>query len=333
MNEPLVTIAIPTYRRPEYLRLAIGSALAQTWRNTDILVSDSDRDPGIHKLVESFHDPRLRYRCNALVTNATQNAMAMYRDARGEFVGTLHDDDLWEPDMLARLVSPLVADPSLVLSFCDHWIMDSHGTVLPMESGRYSAQFGRADLAPGVHKPFVREALITRAVEYAVNTVTRRSAVEWADPPDEVGVVYDRWLGWLASREGAGAYYCPERLTRYRSHLGAASATIRFEANEVYLFDRFLADPALHEFTADLAQAAARYRLSFGVSLLRSGNRSGAREQFRLAGRSGARANSCGALVLSLLPGLVARLAVNLVRQVRVVVDAARRWSRRHFRP
>lgn len=333
MDEPLVTIAMPTYRRPDYLRLAIASALAQTWTNTDILVSDSDRDPAIRKLVESFHDPRLRYRCNGQVTNATENAMAMYRAARGEFVGTLHDDDLWEPDMLARLVPPLVTDPSLVLSFCDHWIMNSQGTVLPAESQRYSARFGRAGLAAGVHKPFVREALITGAVEYAVNTVTRRSAIEWADPPEEVGVVYDRWLGWLASREGAGAFYCPERLTRYRSHLGAASVTIRFEGCEVFLFDRFLADPALHEFKAELAQTAARYRLSFGASLLRSGNRSGARDQFRLAGRAGARGGSSAALVLALLPGSVARLAVNLVRQARVVLDAVRRWSRRHFRP
>jgi GT2 family glycosyltransferase len=44
MNTPTVTAVIATYRRGEYLCVAIGSALAQTRVDLEVLVSDSADD-------------------------------------------------------------------------------------------------------------------------------------------------------------------------------------------------------------------------------------------------------------------------------------------------
>ncbi len=38
-NEPLVSVVIPTYNRPEYLKQAIASAVKQTYQNIEIMRS------------------------------------------------------------------------------------------------------------------------------------------------------------------------------------------------------------------------------------------------------------------------------------------------------
>lgn len=41
---PLVSIIIPTYQRPEYFRIALTSAVQQTYRNLDIFITDNSHD-------------------------------------------------------------------------------------------------------------------------------------------------------------------------------------------------------------------------------------------------------------------------------------------------
>ena len=64
MNLPTVTAIIATYRAGEYLRHAIGSALAQTRVDLEVLVSDDANDPEVSRLTGSFADSRVRYRWN-----------------------------------------------------------------------------------------------------------------------------------------------------------------------------------------------------------------------------------------------------------------------------
>jgi len=58
---PLVTVAIPTYQRPETLDRAIRSAVAQTYSNLEILVVGDCTDERTEEVVRSFSDPRVRY--------------------------------------------------------------------------------------------------------------------------------------------------------------------------------------------------------------------------------------------------------------------------------
>ena len=185
-RSPLVTVAIPTYRRPHFLRVAIESALAQTYRNMEILVSDSDGSDEIAALVAGYRDPRLRYRRNDGPTNGLQNALAMYRAARGELIATLHDDDMWEPGFLTAMVRPLVEDSTVVLTFADHWLMDVGGNVLPARTERFTRQFGRAGLAEGRYQPFTRLAVVDEAVFFVVATVFRSGLIDWDEVPPAV---------------------------------------------------------------------------------------------------------------------------------------------------
>ena len=62
MENPLVSIIIPTYKRSEKLSRAVKSVLNQTYKNIEVLVvSDNEPDDEFTaqalKVVESYHDP------------------------------------------------------------------------------------------------------------------------------------------------------------------------------------------------------------------------------------------------------------------------------------
>lgn len=54
--EPLVTVAIPTFERPELIERAIASAQAQTYERLDLLVVGDHTDSRSERLVRSIID-------------------------------------------------------------------------------------------------------------------------------------------------------------------------------------------------------------------------------------------------------------------------------------
>jgi glycosyltransferase involved in cell wall biosynthesis len=298
---PRVSVILPTYRRNEYLRPALDSAVAQTYRDIEIIVSDNGPSAEVEELVRSYGDPRLRYRHNGGNIGAMRNALAAYACARGAYIVTLHDDDLWEPTYLARLVPALEADPDLTVAFADHSIMRPDGTVDERTSERNTRLWGRAGLREGVHRPFYRLAIIDRAVSI-ITTVYRRSAFDWSAFPREVGPLYDFWLAYLACREGLGAYYVPERLTHYRVHPDQLSRGDPFLQPKAYCYHAFLADERLAPIRADIKRLNARVDISLGLSLLEAGRRADARRHLLAALPVAPELRGLGGLMLSLLP-------------------------------
>ncbi len=67
MNSPLVSVVIPTYKRPGLLEQAITSVLAQTYSDWElIVVDDNDEDTSYREDTERFMtryrgEPRIRY--------------------------------------------------------------------------------------------------------------------------------------------------------------------------------------------------------------------------------------------------------------------------------
>ncbi len=114
---PLVSVCIRTQNRPEELRGAIASALAQEGVELEVIVSD---DGGRSEAaVRQFADPRLRY---APLTDCRGPAAALrngFDTARGSLLALLDDDDRWDPGFLAAAVAPFARDPDLGVVFTD----------------------------------------------------------------------------------------------------------------------------------------------------------------------------------------------------------------------
>ena len=105
---PLVTVVIPTYRRPETLPAAVRSVLAQTIHDLRVIVVD-DGGGGLPKLPD---DPRLVVASlarNTAVLGVVRNVGIRLADS--EFVAFLDDDNEWEPEHLATALAALRPDP------------------------------------------------------------------------------------------------------------------------------------------------------------------------------------------------------------------------------
>ena len=112
---PLVSILMPTHNRPEFFRLALESALAQTYANIEILVSDNSDDENTAELMKRYAaDTRIRYKRNRGF-DSESNWLWPLGEARGEYFAYLFDDDLFAPEKIARMAAIFQEEEGIVL--------------------------------------------------------------------------------------------------------------------------------------------------------------------------------------------------------------------------
>jgi glycosyltransferase involved in cell wall biosynthesis len=100
-NLPLVTIGMPTYNRANgYLREALACALAQTYPNVEIVVSDNASPDNTEEVVRSYADPRIHYFRQETGLIPNDNFNFCLQQARGDYFLMLHDDDKIDPDFV-----------------------------------------------------------------------------------------------------------------------------------------------------------------------------------------------------------------------------------------
>ena len=57
---PLVSILIPTYNRPHYFKIALESALAQTYSNIEIIIGDDSTNDETETLIHEQYLPHYK---------------------------------------------------------------------------------------------------------------------------------------------------------------------------------------------------------------------------------------------------------------------------------
>lgn len=101
---PRLTIAIPTFNRAGLVGRAVDSALAQTYADVEIVVSNNGSTDGTREILDRYSDPRLRVIHRDQTIPATAHGNYLLEQARGEFWHTLSDDDFIEPDFASRVM-------------------------------------------------------------------------------------------------------------------------------------------------------------------------------------------------------------------------------------
>lgn len=104
---PLVSVIIPTFKRPELLAKALASAQAQTWANLEIIVV-GDCDPTL-TLASSLPGLRvINLPRNYGAGGATPRNVGI-QAAQGEYIAYLDDDNEWTPDHVASIMNGILA--------------------------------------------------------------------------------------------------------------------------------------------------------------------------------------------------------------------------------
>jgi glycosyltransferase involved in cell wall biosynthesis len=210
-EKPPVSIVLSTYNRPEWLRGAMDSVLAQDYPNLELLVVDDGSADETPRLLEEYrrrHPPeRFRFirQENAGQAQALNNGN---QQARGEILGYLSDDDLLAPGAESRLAGELIADPDAAVAYPAYLTIDESGT--PIDT-----------VLPIPYSPVA--ALRLHDTIIGPGALTRRWALESAGGWDpELRFMGDLVL-WMGVGLAGRAIRVPETLASWRRHPGSAT--------------------------------------------------------------------------------------------------------------
>jgi len=125
-----VSIVLTVYNREDYLPAAIESFLAQTYRQTELLLWDdgsTDRSLAIARKYAS-QDDRIK-----VIPARHQGRIDSLYDAMeltsGEYIGWLDSDDLLMPTALEETVAVLDAQPTVGMVYTDYWVINEQGEI------------------------------------------------------------------------------------------------------------------------------------------------------------------------------------------------------------
>lgn len=93
LTRPMLTIAIPTRERAKYLKYSIQTCLLDPSNLIEVLVLDNASNDGTREIVEAFEDERIRYLRSPSRLSMRDNFERGLREARGEIIGFIGDDD------------------------------------------------------------------------------------------------------------------------------------------------------------------------------------------------------------------------------------------------
>lgn len=104
VGKPLVSIYVVSKNRPELLRRAICSCLAQTYRDIEVIVVDDASDSfDFRELINSFSDSRISSFRLSEPAGANVCRNLAIKHANGKYITGLDDDDYFHPKRLEIL--------------------------------------------------------------------------------------------------------------------------------------------------------------------------------------------------------------------------------------
>ncbi len=118
-DSPLVSVVIPVYNGSNYLNQAIDCALAQTYRNVEVLVvNDGSTDNGKTESIAKSYGNSIRYfaKRNGGVSTALNLGI---QEMTGDYFAWLSHDDLYRPQNLEIQIGEIKKTPGVKVSFCD----------------------------------------------------------------------------------------------------------------------------------------------------------------------------------------------------------------------
>lgn len=185
MSKPLVSIIIPAYNPGRLITETIGSALGQTYKNTEIIVVDdgSTEDVGAI-LAPLIRDKKIIYfRQN----NAGQAAARKkgFEISKGEFVSFVDADDLIAPEKIELQTDYLLKNPDCGVCYSDilhFW--DDRRDVLLRKKLNY-------------HSGYIFDKLIRENFIQVMTALVRREILEKYGLPGAEFRRSDDWYLWL----------------------------------------------------------------------------------------------------------------------------------------
>ena len=128
MSVSLVSICIPTYNGSQFIAEAMQSAIAQTYSNLEIIVSDDASTDDTLKIIEEFKEKTntpiyiYQHQPNGIGGNWNH----CIKQAQGDYIKFLFQDDVLLPDCIEKMMAVLTQKPHCAMVACKrHFIVEA----------------------------------------------------------------------------------------------------------------------------------------------------------------------------------------------------------------
>ncbi len=138
MNQPLVSIGIPTYNRPTGLLRVLHEITNQTYSNIEIIVSDNyslgnETEKAVRNLIQK--DPRITYFKQPKNIGSFNNYKFLIEQSKGEYFMWVCDDDFRHPEYIAACMQKFESLSHLILVNSYSARLNSQGKVILTDRG------------------------------------------------------------------------------------------------------------------------------------------------------------------------------------------------------
>lgn len=137
--KPLVSILITTYNQPEFFRQSLESALSQDYPAIEIIIGDDSTDNRTEEIVHKYLASQQKFPIeyyhhkHRLGGKGFGNLNFVIERAHGEFVNFLHDDDLFAPNKISRMIDFFLREDigdRIAFVTSNQFIIDSESKIL-----------------------------------------------------------------------------------------------------------------------------------------------------------------------------------------------------------
>ncbi|HEX2853353.1 MAG TPA: glycosyltransferase [Opitutaceae bacterium] len=211
----LISVVIPVYNAARFVQSAIGSVLAQSFRDFELIAVDDGSTDSSKALLDALAatDPRIRVisRPNTGIVGALNDGLAA---ATGEFIARMDADDIALPTRFETQLAYLRAHPGCVALGTDILYTDPEGDPLTRHRPALT------------HEAIVEQLLVGNGGALIHPTVIfRRQAVESAGRyRQQYNFIEDLDL-FLRLSEAGRLANLPDVFLRYRQHLKSVNRT------------------------------------------------------------------------------------------------------------
>lgn len=124
---PDISVIIPTYNRAPFIKKAVDSVLAQTYRDFELIVVDDGSIDNTKDLMK-LYKKRIKYiyQKNQGPSVARNKGI---KEANGDFMAFLDSDDWWRKDKLEIQIRQMIKNPDLLISHTQE-VWYKHGKIL-----------------------------------------------------------------------------------------------------------------------------------------------------------------------------------------------------------
>lgn len=218
-DPPLVSVGIRTRNRAHYLREAVESVLAQTFRDWELLLSDDASSDETPDLCAAYarQDPRIHIFRHEPPLGMVNNGRFLIDRSRGKYFATLDDDNRYLPTFLEKAVAALTSAPQAGFAFADEWRIDDLGERQVNQTEAVSNKYRRTRLAYGLCWNTLMAALHQspgiNSTVFARDLLTATGGFR-----EMAGAAYDFDCFVNLAQRGCPGFYLGERLVEYRNH-------------------------------------------------------------------------------------------------------------------